>query len=208
MKNPIQFLAIALAISVVSVLASDGNRMPPISPEKYDAAQRKVAEEFLQARKVPIFGPYDVLIRSPEFMGVVRQMGDYLRFKPAIGTTLSEFIILMVARQWSQDYEWYVHAPIAAKQGIKQDIINALAEGRRPSGMSDDETILYDFIDELGRNRCVSDGTYDRAVKRFGEQGVVDITGLAGNYTLIAMILNVSRTPIPSDGMKLPRLPD
>ncbi len=100
---------------------------------------------------------------SPEVMTLARSMGDYLRFKPKIGTTLSELVILMTARRWTQDYEWYVHAPIAEKAGISADIIAAIRDGRRPAKMSDDETLVYDFTAELQDTRRVSDATFARA---------------------------------------------
>jgi len=190
----------------IATMAED--RMPPIPPAQYDEAQKKAAEDFLAARKTPVFGPFDVLMRSPEFMSTARAMGDYLRYKPAIGTVLSEFVILIVSREWAQDYEWYVHAPIAAKQGISKEIIDAIKEGRRPPGMSDDQVIVYDLIDELTHTHRVSDATYDKAVKRFGEKGFIDITGIAGYYTLLAMTMNAARSPSAPDGTKLPRFPE
>jgi 4-carboxymuconolactone decarboxylase len=184
------------------------DRLPTIPPAKYDEVQKKAAEEFLAARKVPVFGPFEPLMHSPEVMTVARQMGDYLRYKSAIGTTLSELVILVTSREWGQDYEWHVHAPIALKQGIKKEIVDAIAEGRRPAGMSEEEEICYEFSTELHRNKRVSDMTYDRAVKRFGEKGVVDLAAINGYYTFLAMAMNTSRMQVPPNGLKLPRFPD
>lgn len=199
--------ALGTALICAGSAASAQARLPPIPPERYDADQRKAADEFLAARKRPVFGPFERLMHSPEVMTVARQMGDYLRYKSAIGTTLSELVILVTAREWSQDYEWSVHAPIAIQQGIRQDVVDAIADGRRPAGMSDDEAICYDFSVELHRNRRVSDPTYDRAVKRFGEKGVVDLTAISGYYSLLAMTMNTARMPV-KEGPKLPRFPD
>ena len=105
-------------------------------------------------------------------------MGDYLRYKSALPPRLSEFVILLTAREWTQQYEWNAHYPIAVKAGIKREILDAIAEGRRPSGMSDEETILYEFCRELHHDKFVSDATYSRALKAFGEQGVVDTIGI------------------------------
>jgi 4-carboxymuconolactone decarboxylase len=184
------------------------DRMPPITPETYNEVQKKAAEEYRAARKVPVAGPFSVLIRSPELMNAYRTFGDYLRFKASIGIKLSELIILITAREWTQDYEWFVHAPIALKQGIGQDIIDAIAEGRRPSGMSEDMEICYDLTIELHRNKRVSDATYARAVKLFGEQGVIDIVAVSGYYTSLAMVLNTTRMPIPAGGKRLLRFPE
>ncbi len=188
--------------------AAAQTRLPTIPPAQYDAAQKKAAEEFLAARKTPVFGPFEPLMYSPEVMTVAREMGDYLRYRSAVGTTLSELVILVTAREWSQDYEWHVHAPIALKQGIKKDIVDAIADGRRPVGMSDDEEICYEFSVELLRNKRVSDTTYARAVKRFGDKGTVDLAAISGYYTFLAMAMNTARMPSPAGGLKLPRFPD
>ena len=198
----------AILLSLFTGHANAQDRLPPIPPASYDAAQKKAAEEFLAVRKVPVFGPFEPLMRSPELMSVARAMGDYLRYNSAIGTTLSEFVILVTAREWAQDYEWHVHAPIALKQGIKKEIVDAVVDGRRPVGMSDDEDICYDFSIELHRNKRVSDATYARALKRFGEKGVIDLVGINGYYTFLAMAMNTSRMPVPADGKRLPRFPD
>src|SRR3954454_6681140 len=182
---------------VLTTAAMAQERLPTIPPGQYTAEQKKAAEDFLAARKVPVFGPFEPLMYSPEVMSQARTMGDYLRYKSGIGTTLSELVILVTARGWTQDYEWYVHAPIAAKAGIKPEIIEAIRDGRRPTGMSEDEAILYDFSSELHQNKRVSDATFARAEKRFGKPAVVDLVAINGYYTLLAGHA-VERGPIRS----------
>jgi len=187
--------------------AAAQERLPTIPPASYSAEQKQAAADFEAARKVPVFGPFEPLMYSPEVMSQARAMGDYLRYKSAIGTTLSELAILVTAREWSQDYEWYVHHPIALKAGIKPALADAIADGRRPEGMSEDEEIVYEFSTELHRTKRVSDRTYARAEARFGKRGVVDLTGINAYYTLLAMQLNMAQYDIPKDGQKLPRFP-
>ena len=201
-----------LGVVLCSLMTATGaraaeTRMAPIAPEKYSAAQKQAVDDFVKARKAPISGPWIPLMRSPELMNTTRMMGDYVRYKLSIGPRLTDFGILVVARAWALDFEWSVHAPQALKAGVSQDIINALADGRRPTGMSDDEALVYDFGTELQQNHRVSDVTYDRAVKRFGENGVIDLVGLNGYYTLLAMTFNTSRVGAP-DGTKLTRFPE
>ncbi len=182
-------------------------RLPTIPPAQYDETQKKAAEDFLAARKTSVFGPFEPLMHSPQVMSDARAMGDYLRYHSAIGVTLSELVILVVARNWSQDYEWFVHAPIALKQGIRPEIVAAIEDGRRPESLSEDEAICYDFSTELQNLKRVSDATYARAQKRFGDKGIVDLTAIVGYYTLLAMELNVARYAVPEGAKPLPRLP-
>lgn len=201
-------LLAALILSAISSAVIAQDRLPMIPPDQYTPEQQKAAEEFEAARKTPVFGPFEPLMYSPEVMTLARSMGDYLRYKPKIGTTLSELVILITSRTWTQDYEWHVHAPIAAKVGIKPEIIEAIRDGRRPTGMSEDEEIVYDFTTELQQNKRVSDTTFARAEKQFGKPGVVDLTAISGYYTFLAMELNAARYGLPKDGKPLPRLPE
>jgi 4-carboxymuconolactone decarboxylase len=201
------FAAIYLGLVMTSTAFAQ-TRLPTIAPEKYTDEQKKAAEEFLASRKVPVFGPFEPLMHSPQVMSQARAMGDYLRYHSAIGNTLSELAILVTAREWTQDYEWYVHYPIALKMGIKKEIADAIADGRRPAGMSADEEIVYDFSTELHKNKRVSDATFARADKRFGKNGVVDLTGINAYYTLLAMQLNMAQYPLPKGAKPLPRFPE
>ncbi len=182
----------------VSTLAAAQDRMPPIPPQKMTDAQRKVASELQEARGYALRGPWHAWLRSPDLMGRILELSDYLRFNSALPPRLSEFVILMTAREWSQQYEWQAHYDLAIKGGLKPDIAAAVAEGRRPEGMADDEAALYSLVAELLHNKSVSDDTYAKAVARFGEQGVVDAVAISGYYTTVAMILNMARTPLPS----------
>jgi len=182
--------------------------MPPLAPEACSEAQRRAAAAFRAARGVEPFGPFQPLLRSPEVLVHASALGEYLRYRPAIGPMLSELAILIVAREWTQDFEWCVHYPIALKAGVRKKIADAIADARRPEGLSGDEAIVYDFSLELHRNKRVCDATYARALDRFGEQGVIDLTAINGYYTFLAMTMNVARTAVPADGEKLPRLPE
>jgi 4-carboxymuconolactone decarboxylase len=183
-------------------------RLPTIAPQQYTAEQKKAAEDFLAARNVPVFGPFEPMMHSPEVMSIARSTGDYLRYHSAIGNTLSELVILVTAREWSQDYEWYVHQPIALKAGISKDIADAIADGRRPVAMSADEETVYDFTIELQKNKRVSDATFSRAEQRFGKKGVVDMVAISGYYTSLAMQLNTARYQFSGEGPRLSRFPN
>jgi 4-carboxymuconolactone decarboxylase len=194
-------------LGIMPFAAHPEDRLPAIPPAQYSAEQKQAAAEFEAARKVAVFGPFEPLMHSPQVMSQARAMGDYLRYKSAIGNTLSELAILVTAREWTQDFEWSVHAPIAIKAGLRTESVDAIAEGRRPAGMSSDEEIVYEYATELIKNKQVSNATFDKAKARFGAKGVVDLTGIVGYYTFLAMQLNIAQYPAPKDSKKLPRMP-
>jgi 4-carboxymuconolactone decarboxylase len=189
-----------------SATAFAQERMGSIPAEKMTDAQKKAAAEFTAARG-SLTGPWSVLVRSPELMGRVRGLSDYVRFNSVLPPRLSEFVILITARQWSQAYEWSAHYPLALKGGLNPEIAKSIGDGRRPRGMAEDEEALYYFCTELLQNRSVSDASYARAVAKFGEQGILDAIGLMGHYSLIGMVLNTARTPADPGAPALERFP-
>lgn len=199
----------ALALGMIATQAVAQDRMPPIPADKYTEAQKKAAAEFAGGRGYEVRGPFVPLIRSPEVMLRAKAMGDHLRFKSALEPRLSEMVILITAREWTQQYEWVAHHDIAIKAGLRKDIADAIADGRRPSGMAEDEEAAYDMSIEIQRTKRVSDPTWNKAVAKFGEQGVIDLLGINGYYTLLAMTMNAARTGLPA-GMAEPlkRFPD
>jgi 4-carboxymuconolactone decarboxylase len=173
------------------------DRMPPIPIDKLTDAQKKAAEAFAQGRGYAIRGPFVPLIRSPEVMLRAKAMGDYLRFHSSLGPRLNEMVILITAREWTQQYEWHAHAAIAPKEGLRGDIVEAIADGRRPAAMAEDEDIAYDMATEILHLKRVSDASYHRAVAKFGEQGVIDLLGVIGYYNFLAIVMNATRTALP-----------
>lgn len=140
-------------------------------------------------------------------MDRLQKVGEYLRFKSSLEPRISEFIMLIVSRDWTQHFEWLVHVPLARKAGLNGETVAALAQGRRPDEMREDEQIVYEFCDELLRTKGVSDGTYQRAAARFGENGVIDILGVVGYFTTVSMVMNVAHTPPPDDESAAALLP-
>jgi 4-carboxymuconolactone decarboxylase len=192
---------LVLMLAVIAAMAAPGaaqDRMPPIPADRLTDAQKKAIEEFKAARAVDISGPFVPLLRSPEVMSRARAMGDYLRFKSSLPPRLSEFVILLTARRWTQQYEWHAHMPLALQGGLKDEIVAAIAAGRRPAAMAADEEAIYQLWDEVQRNQGASDATYANARDRIGEQGIIDVLGITGYYTTLAMVMNTTRTPLPA----------
>ena len=181
------------------------DRLPPLPLDQLDSQQRAAAQAIIAGPRGALYGPFVPLIRSPELMETAQRMGEYLRYRSAIGTRLSELAILVTARQWDQQVEWAIHAPLAAQNGIAPAVIDAIAERRTPESLLEDERAVHDFCIELQQNKRVSDATYARALALFGEHGVVDLMGINGYYTFLAMVMNGAQTAVPPLGV--PPLP-
>jgi len=181
-------------------------RFPAIPPERMSPEQRAVADAIAGGPRGGLRGPFNALLRSPVLADRFQRVGEYLRFNSSIPPALNEFAILITAREWSAQYEWYAHHRLAMQAGLSPAIAQAVAEGCRPEGMSEDEALVYDFCTELHRTRTVSDATFERAKARFGEQGVVDLIGVSGYYVAVAMVLNVAQVPLP-EGVAPPLKP-
>ena len=189
-------------------MATD-DRLPPIAAEKMTADQKKAAAEFAAGRGHSVSGPFAVMLRSPEVMLRAKAMGDYLRFRNVLPKRVSEMVILIVAREWTQQYEWAYHYTIALEMGLSWDIADAIADSRRPTSMAGDEAAAYDFSIELHKRRSVSDATYARALELFGEHGIVDLIGVNGYYSFLAMMMNVARSAVDIDKVPpLKKFPD
>src|SRR5215470_6555501 len=197
MHRPFTRAAIVVSLLLVSAQAPAQDRMPPIPVDKLTEAQKQAAEAFAEGRGYAIRGPFVPLVRSPEVMLRAKAMGDYLRFKSVLGPRLNEMVILITAREWTQQYEWNAHHPLALKAGLRREIADAIAQGTRPAGMAEDEEIAYDTATEILRLKRVSEPTYQRALSKFGEQGVIDLLGVIGYYNFLAIVMNATRTPMP-----------
>lgn len=154
----------------------------------------------------PLGGPFNVWLRSPGIGDLVQKLGEEIRFRSSLAGKLNELAILITARRWTSQYEWVAHHKLALEGGLNPAIADDIAQGRRPGNMDADEAIVYDFSSELQETKAVSDATYQRALDRFGERGVVDLISVNGFYVLVSMCLNVDRTPVP-EGVPLPLPP-
>jgi 4-carboxymuconolactone decarboxylase len=177
-------------------------RLPRIAEESMTPEQRDAADKFRAARGYAVHGPFAVMLRSPEVMLRATAMGDYLRFRNALPKRVSELVILITAREWTQQFEWTYHFRHAMEAGLAREIADAIAEGRRPDAMAEDEAAAYDFSIELHHRKSVSDRTYGRALAQFGERGIIDLVGLNGYYSFLAMMMNVARTPADDTDVK------
>jgi 4-carboxymuconolactone decarboxylase len=194
------FVALLTLISVFSGHALAQDRLPPIPMDKLTEAQKKAVAEYKAIRNTDLVGPpWTVLLRVPDLVVPSLQLRMHNLQNSALTQKLTEFAILIAARHWTNSYEWNAHYTLAEKAGLSTAIMAAVADGRRPERMADDEEVLYDFCMELLQNKGVSDATYERARARLGEPGIVEAAALQGYYTFLAMVMNVARSPTPAN---------
>jgi 4-carboxymuconolactone decarboxylase len=188
-------LTVILLGGLIGATAQD--RMPPIPPDKMTDAQKKAVVEYKELRGADLVGPpWSVILRVPDLVVPSLQMRLHNQKNSALSPRLTEFAILIAARQWTNNYEWNAHATAAERAGLSQPVIAAVADGRRPDRMTDDEAIVYDFCIEVLHNQSVSDTTYARMLAKFGEAGAVEAASLEGYYTYLSMIMNTARSPL------------
>ncbi len=199
------FLAAALPLAWIAADKASsparGNepRFPQLTLEELNDQQRPVGEKIVKISSVGLGGPYNPMLRSPVYAQRMYDLLDYLRWHTSVPTKLNEMAILVVSRQWRSQVEWYAHAPLAKKAGLADSIIADLKANKRPAGMSPEEEVVYDFVTDLTTKHAVSDELFDRAKKLLGEQQVVDLTGVAGTYVGVAMLLAMAEQGVPAD---------
>ncbi|RYI99693.1 MAG: carboxymuconolactone decarboxylase [Acetobacteraceae bacterium] len=199
--------SLALVAALCAVLATPAaaqNRFPTLTPEQMTPEQKALAAAIqggpraaVPGRDNSIGGPFNPWLRSPGVGDKLQQLGAELRFRSSIPAALNEFAILITAREWSSQYEWFAHHRLAMAAGLPASVAADLAQGKRPEGMNEDQRIVYDFCTEMHRTRFVSDATFAAAKQRFGEQGVIDLIAVSGYYVAVSMTLNTARVGLP-----------
>lgn len=209
-------LIIAIMLATLASVAQAEDRFAILQPDQMNAEQKKLFDTIVAgpraqnyggeaARRVLSGGPFNAWMRSPELGYRLQAVGEHVRFNTSIPKRLNELAILITAREWTSQYEWHAHHALAMKEGLDPAIAEAIANGKRPTGMKEDEAAVYDFCIQLHRAKKVDDANFKRVKALFGEQGVIDLIGVSGYYTAVSMTLNVAEVPVP--GGKLPLKP-
>ena len=185
--------------------AQEITRFAPLKVEELTPQQKALADALAAPpRNGKIANPpFRAYIRSPELAQRLIALADYLRWNTSLPPRLSELAILITAREWTAQYEWYAHYPVALRGGLDPEVAAAIAVGTRPEGMKDDEAALYDLATSLYRDRKVSDPVYKAALDQFGERGIMDVIGIIGFYDITSMTLITMQAGVP-DGKAMP----
>jgi 4-carboxymuconolactone decarboxylase len=179
-----------------------GDRFKPLTYDEMTPEQKTMIDHLLAGERQNLGGPFNVLLRSPEMGDLAQQFGASMRFHAAIPKAATETVIILTARYWMAQFEWTAHKRAALQAGVNPAVVDAIASGKRPTGMTPDVEIAYNFTAELLKNKQVSDATFAAAKNKFGEKGVVDMIGLSGWYSMVSMALNVDRYPVAQPELK------
>jgi 4-carboxymuconolactone decarboxylase len=161
-----------------------------LSPRQQEISDR------ITSRRGGTRGPFLVWLRSPELCEKVEALGAYCRFESSLDLRLRELSLLIAARHWDAQYSWNAHVNKAIEAGVSRAALAALAENREPRFGRDDEQAVYQFSAEILDTHFVSDATFARALGELGEQGVVDLIGSLGNFSMLAMLLNACQVDL------------
>lgn len=173
-----------------------GDRFKPLTYEEMTPEQKAMTDNILGGERGSMHGPYNVMLRSPEMGDLAQKFGAHIRFYSSLSKKLNELAILLTARAWKSPFVWWIHRKFGIAAGLNAPMIDGLAAGKIPA-MDLDETIVFEFCEELLNTRRVTDATFKKTKERFGERGIVDLIGVMGYYQLVSMLLNVDRYPLP-----------
>ena len=174
------------------------SRLPDLRLEEFTAEQKRIYDEIARVRHGVVRGPFPIWLRNPELADSANQFGNALRMQGKLEKRLFELMVLIVARHWSAQYEWFAHAKAALSAGLPPEIIGAIQNSRRPDSMREDEQLVYEIVTELVDTRTLSQPSYDRALAALGLDLLIELITAAGFYTMIAMVLNAFDAPVPS----------
>jgi 4-carboxymuconolactone decarboxylase len=181
-------------------------RFPPLEPDQMTPEQRATADAIRTGPRGGLRGPFQAWLRSPELANRLQKVGEFVRYSSSVPARLNELAILITARAWDAQFEWWAHHRLALEAGLDPAVAADIADGRRPASMRADEAVVYDFCTELRTTRRVSDATLAAATNLLGEPGVIELIGASGYYDLVSMTLNVAEVALP-DGVEPPLKP-
>jgi 4-carboxymuconolactone decarboxylase len=174
-------------------------RFPKLTPSEMSAAQKAVAEQITAGPRGEVRGPYIPLLHHPALAGRLQELGEQLRWKGKLPKRLLELAVLVTARRWTCQHEWFMHEKLAREAGLDATLIAAIAQRVYPNNIPEEEAAVYAFCTEAHASGRVSDATFEAMKKRFGLEGAIELLVICGYYSLMAMVLNTAGMPLPGD---------
>jgi 4-carboxymuconolactone decarboxylase len=180
------------------------SRLPALTPDQLSPEQQRLHDEIAGPRGGSVGGPFAVWLRIPRIAEAANRMGNSLRLEGKLDRRLFELAILVIARHWSAQYEWFVHEKAALAAGLGRDVVEALRHGQMPSFTRSDEQLVHDIVNELQQTRTLGDKSFERALAALGPDLVIELVSVIGFYTTAAMMINAFDAPVPGGARPLP----
>lgn len=174
-------------------------RFPKLTPEEMTPAQRQVAAEITAGPRGEVRGPFIAWIHHPELARRLQALGEQLRWKSTLPPQLIELAVLVCARRWTCQHEWFMHEKLAREAGLGSQVLSELSKGERPGKLSPDQAAVYDFCKDLHATGRASDAAFEAVRAKFGLEGALELVALSGYYSLMAMVLNTAGMPLPGN---------
>lgn len=172
-------------------------RLKDLSPGEMSDDQKAIYAESVAGKRGTVVPPLRAWIHAPDMARHASRLGAFLRYDTTLGPRLSELAILVTARFWSAQFEWYAHKKMALTAGLESSIIDAINHRRAPDFADDKTRVVYEFSKVLHEQHNVPKPLYDNAIKLLGETGTVELVGLLGYYSLVSMTLNTFEVGLP-----------
>jgi len=179
-------------------------RVPDLAPERLTPQQKRIHDEIAGTREGTVRGPFAIWLRLPEIADRANQFGNALRLQGKLEKRLFELMVLVVARHWSAQYEWFAHEQAALKAGLSPEVLESIRARRRPAFANADDALVYDIVSELSETRALGQPCYIRGVAGLGVDLMIELVTAAGFYTMVAMMLNAFDAPVPGGKRPLP----
>ncbi|MEH6547359.1 MAG: hypothetical protein V7701_13055 [Sneathiella sp.] len=182
------------------------SRLDPLHPDDMTVQQKDVYDDIMAGPRGSVQGPFNAWLRSPALIDPAQKLGEFCRFNNSLGTRLSEIAILITARKYKCQVEWFLHAQLAMAAGHNQSTLDAIMAGKRPDFSSvpgndaEKENMVYDYASALVTDGYINDEIHARALSVFGEKGLVELVGIIGYYHLVSLTLNAFNVPLPVPG--------
>lgn len=170
-------------------------RFQPFDRGRLDPRQQAVFDAIRSGPRGSVPWIFHLYLNSAELAEHVQRLGEFCRYRTSLPPHLSELAILLVAHYWKADYEWRIHAVEARKAGLPAHVISAIEAGEAPDFGDADAALLYGFCTEFFRRSDVPDDIFEAAVARFGRKTIVELAGVLGYYSMLAIAIRIFRLP-------------
>jgi 4-carboxymuconolactone decarboxylase len=175
------------------------SRLPVLKRDDMDADGKRVYDMLAggpDKTAIPT-GPVAISLYSPKVAEAIQMLNQYLRFHGVLKPRDFEVAILVVAREFDQQYEWSGHEMGARAAKVPQPVIDAIKFNKDASGFSDQDTLLITFTRQLLHQHKLDSDLYAKAVGIYGKQGTLELATIIGDYAMAAMMLNATDQHLP-----------